>query len=51
VKDVDAEPMAIHERQRKRSTDPYTVLSPVLWEMLRRYCWAAGRPGACSAGA
>ena len=28
-------------RQGKRNKDRYTVLSPLLWEMLRHYCWAA----------
>ena len=41
VKDVDSERMVIHVRQGKRNKDRYTVLSPVLWEMLRHYCWAA----------
>jgi site-specific recombinase XerD len=41
VKDVDPERMVILVRQGKRNKDRYTVLSPVLWEMLRHYCWAA----------
>jgi len=41
VKDIDSERMLIHVRQGKRNKDRYTVLSPVLWEMLRHYCWAA----------
>jgi site-specific recombinase XerD len=41
VEDVDAERMVIQVRQGKRNKDRYTVLSPVLWEMLRHYCWAA----------
>jgi site-specific recombinase XerD len=41
VKDLDSERMVIHVRQGKRNKDRYTVLSPVLWEMLRHYCWAA----------
>jgi integrase/recombinase XerD len=41
VKDIDSERMVIHVRQGKRNKDRYTILSPVLWEMLRHYCWAA----------
>ncbi|MDB5298074.1 MAG: integrase [Phycisphaerales bacterium] len=41
VRDVDAERTVIHVRQAKRNKDRCTVLSPVLWEMLRHYCWAA----------
>ncbi len=42
IKDIDSERMLIHVRQGKRNKDRYTVLSPVLWEMLRHYCWARG---------
>jgi integrase/recombinase XerD len=41
VSDIDSARMVIRVRQGKRSKDRYTVLSPVLWEMLRHYCWAA----------
>jgi site-specific recombinase XerD len=41
VADVDGERMVIHVRQGKRNKDRYTILPPVLWEMLRHYCWAA----------
>lgn len=41
VDDLDSERMVIHIRQGKRNKDRYTMLSPVLWEMLRHYCWAA----------
>jgi integrase/recombinase XerD len=40
VKDIDNERMVIHVQHGKRNKDRYTVLSPVLWEMLRHYCWA-----------
>lgn len=41
VSDIDSERMVIRVRQGKRSKDRYTLLSPLLWEMLRHYCWAA----------
>ncbi|MCE9591259.1 MAG: site-specific integrase [Planctomycetes bacterium] len=41
VTDIDSERMVIRVCQGKRNKDRYTVLSPVLWEMLRHYCWAA----------
>jgi integrase/recombinase XerD len=41
VKDIDSQRRVIHVRQGKRNKDRYTVLSPLLWEMLRHYCWAA----------
>jgi integrase/recombinase XerD len=41
VQDIDSERMVIHVRQAKRNKDRHTILSPVLWEMLRHYCWAA----------
>jgi integrase/recombinase XerD len=41
VADVNSERMVIHVRQGKRNKDRYTILSPVLLEMLRHYCWAA----------
>jgi site-specific recombinase XerD len=41
LSDIDSERMVIRVRQGKRKKDRYTVLSPVLWEMLRHYCWAA----------
>jgi integrase/recombinase XerD len=41
VSDIDSERMVIRVRHSKRNKDRYTVLSPVLLEMLRHYCWAA----------
>jgi site-specific recombinase XerD len=41
VKDIDGQRRVIHVRQGKRNKDRYTVLSPLLGEMLRHYCWAA----------
>jgi integrase/recombinase XerD len=41
VKDIDSERMVIHVRQSKRNKDRYTVLSPLLLQMLRHYWWAA----------
>jgi len=39
--DIDSERMVIRVRQGKRKKDRYTVLSPVLLDMLRNYWWAA----------
>ncbi|HVU46086.1 MAG TPA: site-specific integrase [Terracidiphilus sp.] len=41
LSDLDTQRMVIHVRQGKRSKDRYTMLSPVLWEMLQHYCWSA----------
>ena len=41
VTDIDSQRMVIRVCQGKRKKDRYTILSPVLWEMLRHYCWAA----------
>lgn len=41
VSDMDSQRMVIRVCQGKRKKDRYTILSPVLWEMLRHYCWAA----------
>lgn len=41
VKDIDSQRMVIHIRQGKRNKDRYTILSPVLLQMLRHYWWAA----------
>jgi integrase/recombinase XerD len=41
IKDIDSERMVIHVRQGKRNKDRYTILSPVLLQMLRHYWWAA----------
>jgi len=40
VRDIDSERMVIHVVQSKRSKDRYTLLSPVLLEMLRHFWWA-----------
>lgn len=45
VKDIDSERMVIHVRQAKRNKDRYTMLSPVLLEMLGHYWWAARPTG------
>jgi site-specific recombinase XerD len=45
VKDIDSERMVIRVRQAKRNKDRYTMLSPVLLEMLRHYWWAARPTG------
>jgi site-specific recombinase XerD len=41
VADIDSERMVIRVVQGKRKKDRYTVLSPLLLEMLRHYWWAA----------
>lgn len=41
VTDLDSQRMVIRVVQGKRKKDRYTVLSPVLLEMLRHYWWAA----------
>lgn len=43
VTDIDSQRMVIHVRQGKRNRDRYTMLSPVLLQMLRHY-WVAARP-------
>jgi integrase/recombinase XerD len=46
VRDIDSQRMVIHVREGKRNKDRYTILSPVLLDMLRHYYWAA-RPVSC----
>lgn len=41
VSDIDSERMVIRVVQGKRKKDRYTVLSPLLLDMLRHYWWAA----------
>ncbi|MBL9080896.1 MAG: site-specific integrase [Planctomycetales bacterium] len=41
VADIDGERMVIRVVQGKRKKDRYTILSPLLLEMLRHYWWAA----------
>jgi|TARA_R110002072_G_scaffold302978_1_gene490615 integrase/recombinase XerD len=41
VTDLDSERMVIRVEQGKRKKDRYTILSPVLLDMLRNYWWAA----------
>jgi len=43
VSDIDSQRMVIRVVQGKRKKDRYTVLSPLLLQMLRHYWWA-GRP-------
>lgn len=43
VADIDSQRMVIRVVQGKRKKDRYTILSPLLLEMLRHYWWA-GRP-------
>jgi integrase/recombinase XerD len=43
VTDIDSSRMVIRVRQGKRKKDRYTILSPVLLQMLRHY-WVAARP-------
>jgi site-specific recombinase XerD len=43
VSDIDSQRMVIRVRQGKRNKDRYTILSPVLLQMLRHY-WVAVRP-------
>ena len=45
LRDLDSSRMVIHVREGKRNKDRYTILSPVLWEMLQHYCWAARPTG------
>ena len=42
IKDIDSERMSFDACQGKRNKDRYTVLSPVLWEMLPYHRWARG---------
>jgi site-specific recombinase XerD len=44
VTDIDSQRMVIRVQQSKRNKDRYTLLSPVLLQMLRHY-WVAARPG------
>jgi len=41
VGDIDSQRMVIRIRRSKRNEDRYTILSPVLLEMLQHYWWAA----------
>jgi integrase/recombinase XerD len=41
VQDIDSQRMVIRVVQGKRKKDRYTLLSPLLLDMLRRYWWAA----------
>ena len=41
VGDIDSQRMVIRIRRGKRNKDRYTILSPVLLQMLRHYWWAA----------
>lgn len=41
VSDIDSERMVIRVVQGKRKKDRYTILSPLLLQMLRHYWWAA----------
>jgi site-specific recombinase XerD len=43
VSDIDSQRMVIHVSEGKRKKDRYTILSPVLLQMLRHY-WVAARP-------
>jgi integrase/recombinase XerD len=43
VSDIDSERMVIHIRHAKRNKDRYTILSPILLQMLRHW-WVAARP-------
>jgi site-specific recombinase XerD len=43
VTDIDSQRMVIRVQQSKRNKDRYTLLSPVLLQMLRHY-WVAARP-------
>ncbi len=43
VSDIDSQRMVIRVSQGKRKKDRYTILSPVLLQMLRHY-WVAARP-------
>lgn len=41
VSDIDSQRMVLRIEQGKRKKDRYTILSPLLLEMLRHYWWAA----------
>ena len=41
LSDIDSERMVIRVVQGKRKKDRYTILSPLLLDMLRHYWWAA----------
>jgi integrase/recombinase XerD len=43
ISDIDSQRMVIRIRQAKRNKDRYTILSPVLLQMLRHW-WVAARP-------
>ena len=45
VADIDSQRMVIRVVQGKRKKDRYTLLSPLLLQMLRHYWWAAASNG------